>query len=276
MRIDTVHARRDRARVRHGSWRRRLIAQTRRDAAACAAVTSLQIPGDRRYRLRRPNGSRKSSAPPAGSRRRAVSTLKLPAYSPCRDCACSIDGPALHGKPVRHRGFALALPGDWNGRFLFQGGGGLNGTVAEPIGSHSGRDAAGVGGAASRWPPATPVIRAPAGRSTPASCRISRPCSISSFWQSDGWPWSRSGSWEVHYGQGAGAFVLRGMFHRRPRGDADVPTIPVLFRTVLLPALPRCERAFSNLATRSVAVALNAIAPKDANGPVQGRCGIVG
>jgi feruloyl esterase len=31
-------------------------------------------------------------------------------------------------------GFALALPDEWNGRFLMQGGGGLNGTVAAPIG----------------------------------------------------------------------------------------------------------------------------------------------
>ena len=37
-------------------------------------------------------------------------------------------------------GFALALPGDWNGRFLFQGGGGLNGNVGAPLG------AAGAGG----------------------------------------------------------------------------------------------------------------------------------
>jgi hypothetical protein len=31
-------------------------------------------------------------------------------------------------------GFALALPDEWNGRFLLQGGGGLNGTVGLPIG----------------------------------------------------------------------------------------------------------------------------------------------
>jgi hypothetical protein len=31
-------------------------------------------------------------------------------------------------------GFALALPDEWNGRFLLQGGGGLNGTVNPPIG----------------------------------------------------------------------------------------------------------------------------------------------
>jgi feruloyl esterase len=31
-------------------------------------------------------------------------------------------------------GFALALPDDWNGRFLLQGGGGLNGNIGAPIG----------------------------------------------------------------------------------------------------------------------------------------------
>jgi feruloyl esterase len=31
-------------------------------------------------------------------------------------------------------GFALALPDEWNGRFLLQGGGGLNGAVGQPIG----------------------------------------------------------------------------------------------------------------------------------------------
>src|SRR5688500_14311655 len=31
-------------------------------------------------------------------------------------------------------GFALSLPAEWNGRFLFQGGGGLNGSVQPPIG----------------------------------------------------------------------------------------------------------------------------------------------
>src|SRR6185436_1035571 len=32
-------------------------------------------------------------------------------------------------------GFAIALPAKWNGRFLFQGGGGLNGSVAPPLGA---------------------------------------------------------------------------------------------------------------------------------------------
>lgn len=32
-------------------------------------------------------------------------------------------------------GFGLSLPDDWNGKFLFQGGGGLNGLVRDPIGA---------------------------------------------------------------------------------------------------------------------------------------------
>ncbi|WP_187276630.1 tannase/feruloyl esterase family alpha/beta hydrolase [Parahaliea maris] len=32
-------------------------------------------------------------------------------------------------------GFGISLPDDWNGRFLFQGGGGLNGLVREPLGA---------------------------------------------------------------------------------------------------------------------------------------------
>ena len=29
------------------------------------------------------------------------------------------------------------MPADWNGRFMFQGGGGLNGAIREPIGSQA-------------------------------------------------------------------------------------------------------------------------------------------
>src|SRR2546423_5727446 len=38
-------------------------------------------------------------------------------------------------------GFALALPDNWNGRFLMQGGGGLNGNVANPVGAQVAGDA---------------------------------------------------------------------------------------------------------------------------------------
>lgn len=37
-------------------------------------------------------------------------------------------------------GFGLSLPDDWNGRFLFQGGGGLNGFIREPLGATAAGD----------------------------------------------------------------------------------------------------------------------------------------
>lgn len=37
-------------------------------------------------------------------------------------------------------GFAIALPEKWNGRFMMQGGGGLNGSVATPLGSNAAGD----------------------------------------------------------------------------------------------------------------------------------------
>ncbi|HEX6636057.1 MAG TPA: tannase/feruloyl esterase family alpha/beta hydrolase [Steroidobacteraceae bacterium] len=51
---------------------------------------------------------------------------------------CRVDGVidqrvGSDGKPYGI-GFAVALPEKWNGRFLFQGGGGLNGSVAPPLG----------------------------------------------------------------------------------------------------------------------------------------------
>src|SRR6188508_259552 len=105
-------------------------AQTRRDAAACAALTKLQIPGFA-LAITKAEWFPEGSSPPAG-RGGAPSTMKLPAY-------CRVDGvldrrTGADGKPYGI-GFALALPGDWNGRFLFQGGGGLNGSVQMPLGA---------------------------------------------------------------------------------------------------------------------------------------------
>jgi hypothetical protein len=55
---------------------------------------------------------------------------------------CRIDGEidkrtGYEGKPYAI-GFAVAMPNHWNGRFMFQGGGGLNGIVRDPVGPMSG------------------------------------------------------------------------------------------------------------------------------------------
>ncbi|MBO9580574.1 MAG: tannase/feruloyl esterase family alpha/beta hydrolase [Sphingobium sp.] len=60
-----------------------------------------------------------------------TSTTPLPAH-------CRIDGIINERKGAGGKsygiGFAIALPDNWNGRFLLQGGGGLNGSVGLPVG----------------------------------------------------------------------------------------------------------------------------------------------
>ena len=104
-------------------------AQTTRDAAACS-TTSLKIPG-LDLTITKAEWFAAGSPPPRGGPGAPANPIKLPAY-------CRLDGvidrrTGADGKPYGI-GFALALPGDWNGRFLFQGGGGLNGSVQTPLG----------------------------------------------------------------------------------------------------------------------------------------------
>jgi hypothetical protein len=59
-------------------------------------------------------------------------SVAIPSY-------CRVDGvidqrTGVDGKPYGI-GFAIALPDNWNGRFLFQGGIGLNGSIGDPFGA---------------------------------------------------------------------------------------------------------------------------------------------
>jgi pimeloyl-ACP methyl ester carboxylesterase len=71
--------------------------------------------------------------------RRAVDIpASAPGTSPQVPAHCRVEGviderTGRDGKPYGI-GFALSLPAQWTGRFLFQGGGGLNGSVAPPVG----------------------------------------------------------------------------------------------------------------------------------------------
>jgi feruloyl esterase len=68
--------------------------------------------------------------------------------TPATPAYCRIDGVIDPRTGVNGRsygiGFALALPDDWNGRFLFQGGGGLNGSVGMPLGAQAAGDVPGL------------------------------------------------------------------------------------------------------------------------------------
>ena len=113
-------------------------------AAACAALTSLQVPGVA-LTVNKAEwiaaGAPIAAARGGGPGPAAVTPSNLPAY-------CRLDGMIDRrvgtGGVGYGIGFALALPADWNGRFLFQGGGGLNGSVAAPLGAQVAGDRSGL------------------------------------------------------------------------------------------------------------------------------------
>jgi hypothetical protein len=113
-------------------------AQIERGEAACTALAKLQVPWAALSGVKTEwfaAGSRPPPQPPYVP----PLTVKLPAY-------CRLDGTLDErtggdGRPYGI-GFALSLPADWNGRFLFQGGAGLNGSVQLPLGRTGQGDAA--------------------------------------------------------------------------------------------------------------------------------------
>src|SRR5512145_1777030 len=114
------------------------FAQASRGQTACDTLRQLQVPGADLSEVRTawiaagtPLPPPFPSAPP--------SRAKLPAF--CRLEAMLDRRTGANGK-VFGIGFALALPAEWNGRLLFQGGGGLNGSVAPPLGRVGENDAA--------------------------------------------------------------------------------------------------------------------------------------
>ena len=75
-------------------------------------------------------------APPNTVRPQPASPLTISVAIPgyCRAEGAIDQRVGVDGKPYAI-GFAMALPNPWNGRFLYQGGGGMNGSIRPPIGS---------------------------------------------------------------------------------------------------------------------------------------------
>jgi feruloyl esterase len=107
-------------------------------AQRCARLLQFTLPGSD---LRISRAEEIASAAPGTARISPSApplSVAVPAY-------CLIEGSferrtGAGGTPYALN-FALALPDNWNGRFLFQGGGGLNGAVNPPFGSQAAGDA---------------------------------------------------------------------------------------------------------------------------------------
>lgn len=96
-------------------------------AEHCAAFAGQKLGDGLKITSARHVDAGPASTPPGGP----PSTAILPAH-------CRVEGIINERKGAGGKtygiGFAIVLPDDWNGRFLLQGGGGLNGNVAPPIG----------------------------------------------------------------------------------------------------------------------------------------------
>jgi hypothetical protein len=99
---------------------------------SCADLVHLRIPGTDMTITK----AVRVPAAPAGSVELAPYRTKIPVPMPAY---CRADGEIdpRTGVDGKHYaiGFAIALPDQWNGRFLYQGGGGLDGTVNPPLGA---------------------------------------------------------------------------------------------------------------------------------------------
>ena len=104
-------------------------------ALTCAELTALKFPGSTMVITK---AEAVPEAPPNTVKPSPFSPALVPVAIPSN---CRADGVidqrmGSDGKPYAI-GFAIALPDRWNGRFLFQGGGGLNGSVRPPLGAQA-------------------------------------------------------------------------------------------------------------------------------------------
>jgi feruloyl esterase len=93
----------------------------------CAALRNLQLPGVALSEI-------SAEWMPAGPPPNLPPGFKIVLPAHCRMEGTLDRRKGVDGQPYGI-GFALALPGTWNGRFLFQGGGGFNGVLAPPYGA---------------------------------------------------------------------------------------------------------------------------------------------
>ena len=141
--------------------------------------------------------------------------------------ACSIAGPAPTASPTASASRWPCLA-SWNGRFLFQGGGGLNGSVRPSARRRRRRAALRHWLAASPWSRPTPGT--PAAGSTSAFMREQQASLDFAYQAVGGWRSSPSRSSRGTTAVRRRTLVLRRLLDRWTRGDADGAAPPDLLR----------------------------------------------
>src|SRR5499425_1288815 len=97
----------------------------------CADLTKFKLPGVPMV-ITKAVAIPTSAAPGTATAETSATNATIPSH-------CQAEGMINERRGADGRtygiGFALALPDNWNNRFLFQGGGGYNGTVRPPVGT---------------------------------------------------------------------------------------------------------------------------------------------
>ena len=228
---------------------------------ACAALLGHKVPGAvvvmQKAQLL-PAG--KAPAAPTGGP--PGPDLMLPAH-------CRVEGVidphnGLDGKPYAIT-FAIAMPEKWNGRFLFQGGGGLNGALNPPVGSA----AAGAEPALSRGFAVVSTDSGHKGTTFDASFFADQEASLNFLYLSVGKVTVVAKDVVTAYYKKPPAHSY---FMGCSTGGREAMIVsqryPGYFDGIVAGA-PAMRTRYSNLATSWVTTSLNAAAPKDADGKAQ-------
>lgn len=222
----------------------------------CADLAKLKMPGMMLEFT-------KADLVPAGQTQggRGGPGIMLPAH--CRVNGIIDKRTGTDGKPYGIK-FAIALPDNWTGQYLQMGGGGLNGTVAEPTGGQfQGTQPALVRGFAVA---STDTGHASAGGAFDGSFQQDQQASLDFEYVANARVTVLAKYVvEIYYGRPPAHSYFVGCSTGGREAMIMTQRYPSYFDGVVAGA-PAQRTGHSNLATRTVTVALNAVGQKDANG----------
>ncbi len=160
--------------------------------------------------------------------------------------------------------FALALPDDWNGRFLFQGGGGLNGSVQPPLGAA----AAGATPGLARNFAVVTTDTGHQGSGFDGSFFADQEATLNFLWLANGKVAVVAKALvAAYYGRPADRSYFVGCSTGGREGMIMSQRYPSYFDGIVAGA-PAMRTGYSNLGMRSVSVALSKAAARDSSGNV--------
>ena len=229
---------------------------------ACAAMAGVR---DARLRLEVTGAERVPASAPGTVRAQPYLPpvpVAIPAY--CR-LSGRIDDRTGDDGTRYGIGFELALPQDWNGRFLFQGGGGLNGSIAPPLGTTGAGDVP----ALARGFAVVSTDSGHEGEGFDASFMRDQRAALDFAHASVGTTTQAARLLiEKYYGAPPGHSYMAGCSTGGREAMLATQRYPELFDGVLVTA-PAMRTGFSNLALAHARAAFSRAAPRDAQGRPQ-------